>query len=229
MAASEHTPLRDFSESVQDYLKAIYALKERSSAPVATGMLAEHLNVSAGSASAMVKRLDELGLATHVRYRGVELTPEGRRLALEVVRHHRLLERFLNQELDVPWDRVHDEAEVLEHVISEELEERIAAKLGHPAYDPHGDPIPSAEGDVEDDQSRPLDELEPGQSGTLMRVSDSDPEKLRYLTDLGIAPGSDLKLLRREPFGGPLIVLVGDRERALGGQLGQAMRVKLRS
>ncbi len=227
MAASERPELRDFSEAVQDYLKAIYALHERSAAPVATGTLAEHLNVSAGSASAMIKRLDELALARHNRYRGVELTEEGRRVALEVVRHHRLLERFLTDELDVPWDRVHEEAEVLEHVLSEELEERIADKLGHPSYDPHGDPIPSRDGDVEHQRTRVLAELEPGDRGVLVRVSDSQPEMLRYLADRGLAPGTELQLIRREPFGGPLTVLVGDDELALGGQLAQVMSVEL--
>jgi DtxR family transcriptional regulator, Mn-dependent transcriptional regulator len=227
MAASKRPGLRDFSEAVQDYLKAIYALHERGAAPVATGTLAEHLDVTAGSASAMIKKLDGLGLARHERYRGVELTQDGQRIALEVVRHHRLLERFLRDELEVPWDRVHEEAEVLEHVLSEELEERIAHKLGHPAYDPHGDPIPSRDGDVEDRQTRLLAELDPGDRGVLVRVSDAEPEMLRYLAHRGLAPGTEIELVRREPFGGPLTVQVGDCDLALGGQLAQVMSVEL--
>jgi DtxR family transcriptional regulator, Mn-dependent transcriptional regulator len=227
MAPAERPNLRTLSEAVQDYLKAIYARQERDEVPVSTGALAEHLGVTAGSASAMIKKLAELGLAKHVPYRGVELTDEGRRVALEVVRHHRLLERFLNEELDVPWDRVHDEAEVLEHVLSEELEERIAAKLGHPAYDPHGDPIPSRDGEVRDQKTRALAELEPGDRGQLVRVSDSNPAMLRYLADRGIAPGLDVEVLRREPFDGPLTVRVGDHKLMLGGQVAGVMRVAL--
>ena len=229
MAASDSPGPGTFSEAVQDYLKAIYALHERTGGPVATGTLAEQLNVSPGSASAMTKRLDELGLARHERYRGVELTEEGERVALEVVRHHRLLERFLSDELDVPWDRVHDEAEVLEHVLSEELEQRIADKLGHPVYDPHGDPIPSRDGVVEAQETRVLADLEPGDRGIFVRVSDSKPEMLRYLADHGLAPGIELQLVRREPFGGPLTVRVGERELALGGELAQVMSVELYS
>jgi DtxR family transcriptional regulator, Mn-dependent transcriptional regulator len=226
MAAAARADLHDFSDTVQDYAKAIYALAERGTGAVGTSPLAKHLGVTAGSVSAMVKKLDELGLARHVRYKGVELTEQGRLVALEVLRHHRLLERYLNEELDVPWDRVHAEAEVLEHVLSEELEERIAAKLGYPAYDPHGDPIPSREGRIEEAVTRALSELEPGERGVLVRVSDSNPEMLRYLADQGIAPGAELHLLRHEPFGGPFAVRVGRRELALGAELAEAMRVR---
>ena len=131
--------------AVEDYAKAIFSLESRSEEPVSTNALAERLGVTAGSVSAMLRRLDEMGLTTHVPYRGVRLTPDGRRVALEVIRHHRLLESFLAQALGMPWDRIHDEAEVLEHVISEDLEALIAAKLGNPTVDPHGDPIPSAD------------------------------------------------------------------------------------
>ena len=141
MAAAPET-LR--SPAVEDYAKAIYALQIRSAEPVSTNALAERLGVTPGSASGMVKRLGELGFASHMPYRGVSLTEDGRRVALEVIRHHRLLELYLVRSLGVPWDRVHEEAEVLEHVLSEQLEERIAAQLGDPTHDPHGDPIPDA-------------------------------------------------------------------------------------
>src|SRR3954471_16089104 len=133
------------TSAVEDYAKAIYALETREDAAVSNNALAERLGVSAASASAMVKKLAGLGLVRHEPYKGVRLTESGLKVALEVLRHHRLLERYLAEELGVPWDRVHDEAEVLEHVLSEELEELIAAKLGHPTIDPHGDPIPTAE------------------------------------------------------------------------------------
>ena len=143
--------------AVEDYAKAIYALQVRGAGPVTTNDLAERVGVTAGSASAMLRRLDDLGLTAHVPYRGVELTDSGRRLALEVLRRHRLLESFLAQELDLPWDRVHDEAEILEHVLSDELEAVIADKLGHPTVDPHGDPIPSAELEFKEPATEPLE------------------------------------------------------------------------
>jgi DtxR family Mn-dependent transcriptional regulator len=226
MAAARESE-RHFSHAVQDYAKAIYVLEERGDAAVTTNALAERLGVTAGSASAMVKRLDELGLVHHVPYRGVGLTDDGRRVALEVLRHHRLLERFLSEELDVPWDRVHAEAEVLEHVLSEELEERIAAKLGHPSYDPHGDPIPTRDGEVSELETRALADLEPGEGGLLVRVSDSNPEMLRYMAEKGIAPGMELEVTHREPFGGPLGVRSGDRELALGRELAGVMRLRV--
>jgi DtxR family Mn-dependent transcriptional regulator len=215
----------DISQAVEDYAKAVYALEQRGGLAVTTNALAERLGVTPGSASGMVKRLASLGLVTHVPYRGVRLTPEGRRVALHVLRHHRLLERYLAEELGVPWDRVHEEAEVLEHVLSEELERRIAVKLGHPLLDPHGDPIPTEDGRVEEGTTYALAELEPGQRGTLTRVSDSQPEMLRYLAERAIRPGMEVEVCAREPFGGPLTVRAGGREHALGSELVQAMRV----
>src|SRR3954466_8945482 len=172
----------EVSSAVQDYAKAIYSLEQRcDGGAVTTNALAERLGVSAASASGMVKRLDGLGLVEHVPYKGVVLTPRGAKVALEVIRHHRLLERYLAEELGVPWDRVHDEAEVLEHVLSEELEELIAAKLGHPTIDPHGDPIPTPDGHIDETPTSALHDLAPGKRGCFVRVSDSDPEMLRYL------------------------------------------------
>jgi DtxR family Mn-dependent transcriptional regulator len=215
------------SQSVDDYCKAIFTLESRDDEPVSTNALAERLQITPGSVSAMLKKLGELGLIAHVPYRGVRLTPDGRRVALEVIRHHRLLELFLAETLQMPWDRVHAEAEVLEHVLSEELEALIAAKLGHPAFDPHGDPIPSAELKLSERATQPLDCLQAGARGTFVRVSDSDPEMLRYLAERGIAPGDRFEVRERQPFGGPLFVSFGERQHTIGGRLAQAMRVVL--
>src|SRR6059036_937525 len=161
--------------------------RRRSASAVSTTALAERLRVTAASASSMVKKLAEMGLVSHEPYRGVRLTSDGMKVALEVLRHHRLLERYLAEELGVPWDRVHDEAEVLEHVLSEELEALIAAKLGHPTHDPHGDPIPSADLVLVEEAHSSLASLDAGASGVLVRVSDAEPEMLRYLAERGIA------------------------------------------
>jgi DtxR family Mn-dependent transcriptional regulator len=215
------------SQAVEDYAKAIFALEGRSSEPVSTTALAARLAITPGSVSAMLHKLDELGLISYVRYRGVRLTPTGRRLALEMVRHHRLLELFLAEALEMSWDRVHAEAEVLEHVLSEDLEALISAKLGDPTIDPHGDPIPTVDLELEERPTRSLESLEPGDCGTFVRVSDSDPEMLRYLGDCGIAPGDRFEVRSRQPFGGPLFLRFGERDQTIGGELAQAMRVEL--
>ncbi len=215
------------SPAVEDYAKAIFALESRDDEPVSTSALAERLGITPGSVSAMLKKLDDLGLTTHVPYRGVRLTDDGRRLALEVIRHHRLLESFLADALGMPWDRVHAEAEVLEHVLSEDLEELIAAKLGHPTVDPHGDPIPSADLKLDERSTQSMESLEDGEEGIFVRVSDSDPEMLRYLASCGISPGARFVVRERQPFGGPLFVRFGEREHAIGGQLAGAMRVEV--
>ena len=214
------------SEAIEDYAKAIYALAARSPGPVGTSELARRLGVTPATATAMLKRLDERGLVRHQPYRGVTLTAEGERVALEVIRHHRLIESFLADALGMPWDRVHAEAEVLEHYISEDLERLIAAKLGEPSHDPHGDPIPGPDLHAPaDDGSRPLEELPPGERATFSRVSDSDPAMLRYLADRGIRPGVELTVTGRQPFGGPLLVEVEGSEHALGDELVRRMRV----
>jgi DtxR family transcriptional regulator, Mn-dependent transcriptional regulator len=213
------------SVAIQDYVKAIYALGGDTKATVSTNAVADRLGVTPASASAMIKRLAERGLVTHVPYRGVSLTAGGARAALEVIRRHRLLETYLVEELGMPWDRVHAEAEVLEHVLSAELEALIAAKLGDPRHDPHGHPIPTAELEIEEDDTQSLASLEAGQCGTFVRVSDADPAMLRYLADHGIAPGARIEVVDRQPFGGPLFVRAGDREHALGGALAEAMRI----
>ena len=223
MAAPERTRP---SEAIEDYAKAIYALAQQGDGTVATNALAERLGVTPASVSAMVKKLDERGLVRHVRYRGVALTPAGERVALEVMRHHRLLETYLAEHLGVPWDRVHEEAEALEHVLSEYLEGRIAAKLGHPTHDPHGDPIPSAELEMPDEETERLSDLVPGDKGRFVRVSDSDPAMLRYLDERGVSLGDELEVLERQPFDGPLTVRFGDQLQVLGGTLARAMRVE---
>ncbi len=213
------------TEAVEDYAKALHALAQRSDGPVTTSALAERLGVSAGSVTSMLKRMNEMGLVVHESYRGALLTERGERVALEVIRHHRLLESYLAEVLGMPWDRVHDEAEVLEHYISEELEERIAEALGDPAHDPHGDPIPNAELNMASDATMSLTEVEAGTIAAFARVSDSDPEMLRYLDERGIRPGSELQVVSRDPFDGPLHVSVSGQEHILGERLAGAIRV----
>ena len=211
------TPEHLHSHAVEDYAKAIYVLETRGREPVSTTAVADRLGVTAGS------------VVRHTPYRGVRLTASGRRVALGVIRHHRLLELFLAEVLEMPWERVHAEAEVLEHVLSSELEEIIARKLGDPTHDPHGDPIPTRELAIEEGQTRSLDELDSGAHGRFVRVSDSDPEMLRYLRDRGVAPGADFEVIDRQPFGGPLFVRFGEAVHPLGGELARAMRVEVES
>jgi DtxR family Mn-dependent transcriptional regulator len=218
-------PRRRTGEGAENYAKTIYELQARGEQSVGTGAVAERLGVRPASASAMLKKLADEGLVEHAPYRGVRLTERGELVALEVIRHHRLIELFLAEVLEMPWDRVHAEAEVLEHHISEELEELIAAKLGEPARDPHGDPIPDRELSLAADDSIPLDELAEGRLATFVRVSDSDAEMLRYLGDRGVHPGLRLRLIGREPFGGPTTVEVEGVEHPLGLELVQRMRV----
>ncbi|MDX6678410.1 MAG: DtxR family transcriptional regulator, Mn-dependent transcriptional regulator [Solirubrobacteraceae bacterium] len=217
----------EHSRAIEDYAKAIYGLEQRGDGPVGTTALAQRMGVSPASASAMVKRLAEVGLVAHLPYRGVRLTPSGVRVALEVIRHHRLLETYLVEYLDVPWDQVHAEAEVLEHVLSEELEALIAAKLGHPTHDPHGDPIPSADLAIDEHRGPALAALPVGGHGVLTRVSDSDPAMLRYLAERGIAVGDRVEVLDIQPFDGPIRVRIGDGEHVLGTRLARTMRVEL--
>jgi DtxR family Mn-dependent transcriptional regulator len=205
----------------------VYALEARGGSPVSTNDLAERLGITPGSVSAMLRKLADIGLLEHEPYHGVRLTEEGRRVALEVLRHHRLLELYLAQELGMSWDRVHAEAEVLEHVLSEELEALISGRLGDPAVDPHGDPIPTPQFEIDERQTRSLDELAVGTVGRFVRVSDSDPEMLRYLAEHGITLGTRLEVIDRQPFAGPVFVRFGDREHPLGGQLAHAMRVEV--
>lgn len=228
MTASHHAhPAHGHSSAVENYVKAIYALQSGREGPVATSDLATRLDVTAGSASAMIKKLNELGIVEHTRYYGVQLTEQGARIALKVIRKHRLLELFLVESLGVPWDRVHRDAELLEHHLSDELTALIAEKLGQPTHDPHGDPIPTADGTVDQSHTVALETLEPGARGTFVRISDSNPAMLRYLAEHRITPGASFEILDKQPFGGPLSVRFADSIEALGGELARAMRVEL--
>jgi DtxR family Mn-dependent transcriptional regulator len=192
------------SPAVQDYLKAIYQLADESGggAPITTSQVAEALIVTTASASNMLKRLDRLGYVRQIKRQGVALTDAGRAAALEVIRHHRLLETYLATRLGMSWDEVHREAEVLEHHVSVALADRIAEELGHPAHDPHGDPIPT----------RPLSELPAGSAGEVSRVSDRDEALLRFLADLGLVPAARVEVLALRPFGGPMSVRVAGKD-----------------
>jgi DtxR family Mn-dependent transcriptional regulator len=218
-------PERRNAEGTENYAKAIYQLQSQAEGSVGTGAVAERVGVTPASASAMLRRLADEGLLELTPYHGVRLTKRGEQVALEVIRHHRLIELFLAEVLGMPWDRVHDEAEVLEHHISEELEERIASALGDPSRDPHGDPIPSRDLAIADDDTAPLVELEVGASGVFERVSDRDPEMLRYLDSRGIRPGVRVRVAGREPFDGPIRVEVEGTEHALGAPLAGRMRI----
>ena len=215
------------SPAVEDYLKAVYQLAgEEPGGPVTVQRLMERLGVSGPSVTNMAKRLAELGLLRHEPYRGVELTPAGEKIALEVVRHHRLLEQYLVEALGFGWDEVHEEAERLEHHISEMMEARMAAALGHPTVDPHGDPIPALDGSLPQVSDERLPDLSPGATATVRRVADQDPERLRYLERLGIQPGATITLLEILPFDGPLRVRVGEAEHLFGRTLATAILVE---
>jgi DtxR family Mn-dependent transcriptional regulator len=206
------------SRATEDYLKAIYNLAHRGEA-VTTGQLAHELGVSSPSVSAMVRRLEDGSLLSRADSRSLRLTASGERAALRVVRRHRLLETFLHRTLDVPWDEVHAEAEQLEHVLSDRLEERIDAALGYPTHDPHGDPIPPRDGPHHEDWGVSLDTAPPGARFRIERISDRDSDALRYLGELGMFPNVVVTIEGQEPFGGPCWIRIGDRRQPLGGAL----------
>ena len=212
------------THAIEDYLKAIVALEE-SDERVTTSTLADAVGVSAPSATGMVKRLAALGFVEHEPYRGVSLTEAGRKVALEVLRHHRLLERYLAEALGVPLDRVHDEADRLEHSLSEELEARIDDLLGHPTHDPHGHPIPDRELNFDRSPVRTLADLTPGDRATVCRVPDGDAELLRYLATLELVPGKDVELREHTPFDGPVKLRSASGEHAISRELAVAIGV----
>jgi DtxR family Mn-dependent transcriptional regulator len=216
--------LKGLSESTQDYLKEIHKLR-MAGRRATTSAVAERMGVRPPSATAMLKKLAALGLARHAPYRGVELTPAGERVALEVIRHHRLLEQYLAQALGLSLDEVHNEADRLEHALSEELEARIDQSLGFPTHDPHGDPIPDRHLKLSRSKLRTLASLEPGDEATIRRVPDADEDLLRYLASLALVPGRKVKLRRAEPFGGPLTVRVGKSEHAISRELAAGIGV----
>ena len=213
------------SAPVEDYVKAIYALTPDPSQTASTSQIADRLGLTAGSVSTMLKRIDQAGLAEHVPYRGVRLTTDGRQLALGVIRRHRLLELFLATSLDVPWEDVHRFADALEHAASDELIERIAAKLGDPQLDPHGDPIPNRRLEVDEQIHPTLVDLAPAERGRIVRVSDEDPSMLRYLSELGVGIGDAVTLISRQPFDGPLEIELSGRRLVLGPPLARAIRI----
>jgi DtxR family transcriptional regulator, Mn-dependent transcriptional regulator len=214
---------------MQDYLKALCLLEDEVAAEraISTQLLSSRLGVSAASATNMLKKLDSMGLVRHVPYRGAELTAAGRNVGLEMIRHHRLLETYLAEALGVPWDEVHKEAEVLEHVLSEDLEDRISALLGNPHIDPHGHPIPGKDGSMPRTSNRRLWDVSEGERVEVERVSDAQAEALRYLGGAGIRPGSEVEVLNRGPVGGPLFVRVegGSKEAALSRELAEVVWV----
>jgi DtxR family transcriptional regulator, Mn-dependent transcriptional regulator len=214
----------DLSAASQDYLKEIHKLRLEGGRAT-TSAIAARMGVRPPSATAMVKKLAGLGLADHAPYRGVELTPAGEKVALEVIRHHRLLEQYLAQALGLPLDEVHIEADRLEHVLSEELEARIDRTLGYPTHDPHGDPIPDRKLNLDRSKLRTLATLEPGDEATIRRVPSDDKELLRYLTSLALVPGRKVKLRSAAPFGGPLTVRVGKDEHAISRELAAGIGV----
>ena len=217
------------SPAVQDYLKAIYRLADAMDAegPVTTSQVAGALGVTTASASNMLKRLDGLGYVRQVKRQGVELSGTGRQAALEVIRHHRLLETYLATRLGMSWDEVHREAEVLEHHLSVALADRIAEELGHPERDIHGDPIPTLAGQVERPASKPLADLQIGVSGVVSRVSDRDAALLRFLAELGLTPNVRVHVTAQAPFGGPMTVRVGvDRMVEVPPQAARAVYVE---
>lgn len=218
------------TQTIEDYLKAIYELGlEGPREKLATTALAERLGVSPATVTGTLKKLARLKLVIHKPYRGVELTEAGRKIALEVIRHHRLIELYLQQALGVPWDRVHAEAEKWEHVLSEELEDRIDEFLGHPTHDPHGAPIPTRDGTLPSapEERLSLRELAPGQAAVVTEVSDHDPELLRYLGERGLYPNARVEVLAKEPFGGPLTVRVRAQEHVLGQEAARYVWVQI--
>ncbi len=213
------------SEAVQDYLKTIYKLQEQGGV-VSTSALAEAMEVTAASATGMVKKLAGLKLVRHNPYQGVVLSKAGQKMALEVIRHHRLLELYLAEALGYTWDKVHEEAERLEHAISEEFEEKIFEALGQPTRDPHGDPIPAKDGTIFAAEHDRLSDLEPGATGIIRQVSDSDAEMLRYLGTRGLVPDTVFEVLDKAPFNGPLTVKTGRASHVLGRELARYIWVE---
>ena len=223
--------LRDVrTEAVEDLLKTVYMLQKQMD-PVPTNLLAKALNISAPSVTDMVKRLSDPKthepLLDHRPYHGVHLTERGEKIALEVIRHHRLIELYLSQALGYSWDEVHNEAERLEHVISEQFEERIAAALGNPQLDPHGDPIPAPDGSLPPAELLLLPDLPDGTAATVSRIADQSTDVLRYLSDLGLTPGAEIRLVSQSPLRDTLTVEVVGREHTISAAVAGAVQVTI--
>lgn len=207
MSAGER-PVTELSSVTQDYLKVIWTVQEWADVKVTTKMLAERLGVSASTASEAIRKLADQGLVSHERYGAVTLTDEGRSAAILMVRRHRLLETFLVRELGYGWDEVHDEAEILEHAVSDRLMSRLDAKLGYPSRDPHGDPIPAIDGSVPSPDAKLLSDLDVDESGTVARISDDDPDMLRYFDEVGVALDRVVTVVEKRPFAGTISISV---------------------
>lgn len=213
-------------QAIEDYLKTIYML-EQEETPVSTSRIAAARNVQPGSATSMIQRLHKLNLLHYEKHHGVTLTDSGREIALEVIRHHRLVELYLIEALGFSWDEVHEQADILEHVISEKLEERIAAALNYPEFDPHGDPIPSKEGNIVETKNEPLTAISVGTSAIVTRIpNDADGDLLRYLGELGLVPGNKLEVIDLAPFEGPITVLIGGETRVIGFKVADSVLVE---
>ncbi|WP_129670680.1 metal-dependent transcriptional regulator [Candidatus Chloroploca sp. Khr17] len=218
----DHTRI---TPAVEDYLKAIYHLQQHQPV-VTTSLLGEERGSRPGSVTGMIKKLAEMNLVQHTPYQGVQLTPAGERIALEVIRHHRLLELYLVEALGYSWDEVHEEAEKLEHHISEKLEARIAAHLGHPTFDPHGDPIPSLEGTLPTSLDLRLADMKVEECARVIRMRDQSAERLRYLADLGLMPGALVEITASAPFDGPITVRLGEVVYALDRRMARTIEVE---
>jgi len=210
--------------AIEDYLKAIYTLQQQGGT-VTTSMLGDQRGFKPGSVTGMIKKLAEMNLVQHTPYQGVQLTADGERIALEVIRHHRLLELYLVEALGYSWDEVHEEAEKLEHHISEKLEARIAAHLGNPDVDPHGDPIPTLEGRLPPSDGTRMADLIVGECARIARVRDQSAERLRYLAGLGLTPGTCVRMVESAPFDGPITIIVGSQPRHLDRRLARTIEV----
>lgn len=221
---SARQPVAPLTGPVEDYLKAIYEL-ERGGSAAGTKELAAILRIAPASVSGMIRRLAEQGLIAHERYRGVRLTARGRQAALLTLRRHRVIEAYLAEALGYPWDRVHEEAERLEHAASNELVDRMAAAIGEPDTDPHGAPIPSRDGTINEHRMASLDDLPPGAEARIQRVEDDDPERLRYLGALAIRPGAKVRVVDRAPYGGPITLRVARKECSIGSELARHVLV----
>ena len=218
MNATVREPQPPLTRSVEDYLKSIYHLTSQGGFAT-TSDIAGMLEIAPPSVSGMMKRLSETGLIEHVPYRGVQLTPQGRRAALQMIRRHRILEVYLTQQLGYDWGDVHDEAERLEHAVSEKLIDRMAGALGEPRYDPHGAPIPTAAGEIEEAELITLADARVGAELALRQVGDEDPARLRYLAEQGLLPGTRMAVVDRQPFNGPTTVKIGAETRVVGKDL----------
>jgi DtxR family transcriptional regulator, Mn-dependent transcriptional regulator len=222
-AAREHVPGKPPAEEpltapVEDYLKAIYTIGKGTGA-AATNEIAQRLALAPASVSGMVRRLADQGLLAYERYHGVKLTETGRRAALRTLRRHRVIEAYLAHALGIPWDRVHDEAERLEHAVSDDLVDRMAVAIGEPEVDPHGAPIPTRDGAVDETEYTSLVDLAIGVPGLVVRVADEDPAMLRYLAELSVVPGKRITVKARAPYGGPITAMVGRHEISIGPAL----------